>query len=126
MCSTLNKLFKNLLYYRWKVGKWGPCRACKNLSGLRAREVECVRENPKIGAEDILVEDEECDDVRPASKELCNSPKKCKVREAEQMPQEMAQEIWRQINKRKIQNRRDLVSLFFYLTSRKKNIPLIF
>ncbi|CAH1113494.1 unnamed protein product [Psylliodes chrysocephalus] len=93
---------------KWKVGKWGPCRACKNLSGLRAREVECVRENPKIGAEDILVEDEECDDVRPASKELCNSPKKCKVREAEQMPQEMAQEIWRQINKRKIQNRRDL------------------
>ncbi|KAL3280841.1 hypothetical protein HHI36_004070 [Cryptolaemus montrouzieri] len=85
---------------KWRVGKWGPCHACKFKSGVRLREVECVRQSPHPGTEDILMEDSECKGPRPATRELCNSPKKCKVRSAHYgLPDEEMLDVWQQIKK---------------------------
>ncbi|XP_031338674.1 A disintegrin and metalloproteinase with thrombospondin motifs 7-like [Photinus pyralis] len=62
---------------KWRVGKWGMCTACKFQSGVRIREVECVRESEKPGEEDTLLEDDKCPPPKPGTRELCNSHKKC-------------------------------------------------
>ncbi|XP_074033446.1 A disintegrin and metalloproteinase with thrombospondin motifs 12 [Leptinotarsa decemlineata] len=85
---------------KWKVGKWGECHACKNRSGVRSREVECVEESPKVGAEEILVDDENCEGKRPASRELCDSHKTCKARQTDNIPAELLEDVWKQINRR--------------------------
>ncbi|XP_072392013.1 A disintegrin and metalloproteinase with thrombospondin motifs 12-like [Diabrotica undecimpunctata] len=94
---------------KWKVGKWSQCKACKNITGLRTREIQCARESPKQGAEDILVEESNCEGIRPATSELCDSPVKCKARQAEWAPEEMLRDVWVQVNRIKRRNsRRDL------------------
>ncbi|CAG9838538.1 unnamed protein product [Diabrotica balteata] len=94
---------------KWKVGKWSQCKACKNISGLRTREIQCARESSKQGAEDILVEDSNCEGIRPATSELCDSPVKCKARQVEWAPEEMLRDVWVQVNRIKRRNsRRDL------------------
>ncbi|CAH1985625.1 unnamed protein product [Acanthoscelides obtectus] len=86
---------------KWKVGKWGECQACKGKSGVRAREVECVRESSKVGEDDILVEDDKCTEPRPAARELCDSHKTCRKRRAEgEIPDAMLRGIWKQIHRR--------------------------
>ncbi|XP_056633400.1 A disintegrin and metalloproteinase with thrombospondin motifs 12-like [Diorhabda sublineata] len=84
---------------KWKVGKWGPCKACKNISGLRKRLVECVRENPKQGAEDTLVEDSDCESPRPASSELCDSERKCRTRDVTWASEDALRDVWAQLDK---------------------------
>lgn len=80
------------------------------------REVECVRESPRRGAEDILVEDKECNDPKPGRRELCNSPYKCKTRRfIDNLPDDQMEHIWLQTynnNNRKSIITRDLVSNF--------------
>lgn len=51
------------IYFRWEVGPWGHCRACRNKGGVRTRAVECVQVNPKKGADYILLDDEECEGI---------------------------------------------------------------
>ncbi|XP_044750443.1 A disintegrin and metalloproteinase with thrombospondin motifs 12-like [Coccinella septempunctata] len=96
---------------KWRVGKWGPCHACKYKSGVRLREVECVRQSPHPGTEDILVEDSECKGPRPATRELCNAPKKCKIRSVQYgLPDSEMQDVWQQIKSaRKMKKRSDNV-----------------
>ncbi|CAH1118875.1 unnamed protein product [Phaedon cochleariae] len=87
---------------KWKVGAWTKCRACKNRSGVRSREVECVQESPRAGAEDILVDDERCDGAKPASQELCDSHETCQARRREveeEIPEEMLREVREQIDR---------------------------
>ncbi|KAK9869843.1 hypothetical protein WA026_003569 [Henosepilachna vigintioctopunctata] len=93
---------------KWRVGKWGTCHACKFKSGVRLREVECVKQSPHPGTEDILVEDSECKGPRPATRELCNSPKKCKVRSVQYgLPDAEMESVWKQIkNARKLKTKR--------------------
>ncbi|XP_008201012.2 A disintegrin and metalloproteinase with thrombospondin motifs 7 isoform X1 [Tribolium castaneum] len=84
---------------KWKVGQWGKCHACKFKSGVRMREVECVRESPHPGADDILVEDGECKETKPGTRELCNSHKKCKSRRfTDGLPDELMEDVWKQIH----------------------------
>jgi hypothetical protein len=84
---------------RWKIGKWGKCHACKFKSGVRVREVECVKESPHAGADDILVEDSECEEAKPGTRELCNSHKKCKTkRYTDGLEDDMMEEVWKQIH----------------------------
>ncbi|XP_068910126.1 A disintegrin and metalloproteinase with thrombospondin motifs 7-like isoform X3 [Tenebrio molitor] len=84
---------------KWKIGKWGKCHACKFKSGVRVREVECVKESPHAGADDILVEDGECEEAKPGTRELCNSHKKCKTkRYTDGLEDDMMEEVWKQIH----------------------------
>ncbi|GJQ74293.1 hypothetical protein Trydic_g19190 [Trypoxylus dichotomus] len=62
---------------KWRVGKWSQCTACKNKAGLRLRDVECVQESPISGADDILLDDELCLDIKPGNRELCKSDRPC-------------------------------------------------
>lgn len=48
------------MFFRWKLGQWGRCRACKKKGGVRIREVQCIKTNPNPNGDDILVEDIEC------------------------------------------------------------------
>lgn len=82
--------------FRWRVGKWGKCSACKFQSGIRIREVECVRESPTPGTDDILVEDDQCAEPRPGTRELCNSRKTCgkAKRDVDNLPDEVMQHLW--------------------------------
>ncbi|KAJ8921346.1 hypothetical protein NQ315_002961 [Exocentrus adspersus] len=87
---------------KWKVGKWSKCHACKNRSGVRMREVECVQESPKPGTDDMLVDDDKCTEPKPGSRELCDAHAKCKgrsVEEDEEIPSDMMEDVWYQINK---------------------------
>lgn len=95
------------------MGKWSKCHACKNRSGVRKREVDCVEESPKAGADDVLVEDEKCKETKPGSMELCEAHEKCKTRSAVEedvlgIPSGMLEDVWRQINRKT--SRRDVVS----------------
>ncbi|XP_022900550.2 A disintegrin and metalloproteinase with thrombospondin motifs 6-like [Onthophagus taurus] len=83
---------------KWRTGKWSKCTACKNQSGIRVREVECVRENPISGADDILVEDTFCPPPKPGTRELCDAQKSCtKKREIEnEIPSYILRELWYQ------------------------------
>lgn len=80
------------------MGKWSPCRACKYKSGVRTRDVECVREAKLPGDEDVLVEDKECDEPRPGTQELCNSHKTCgkEKRFDEELPENVMKKLWYQ------------------------------
>uniref|UniRef100_A0A1B6CIH1 Peptidase M12B domain-containing protein n=1 Tax=Clastoptera arizonana TaxID=38151 RepID=A0A1B6CIH1_9HEMI len=63
---------------RWKVWKWGPCSGCIFKSGIRHRQVECVKENPNLEENDeIITKAEDCCNDPPKNTELCNSPKPC-------------------------------------------------
>lgn len=80
--------------------------ACKHQSGIRIREVECVREAQVAGEEDTLVEDSECTETRPGSRELCQSHKKCESRarrNIDGIPEQMLRNIWYQ-TKRELLN----------------------
>lgn len=80
------------------MGKWGKCHACKFKSGVRIREVECVRESQHPGEDDILVEDNECSEPKPGTRELCNSHKKCKSKRfTDGLPDDLMEEVWKQI-----------------------------
>lgn len=83
-------------FCRWRVGKWGKCSACKFQSGVRTREVECVREAPVPGTDDVLVDDKDCTGPRPGTRELCNSHKKCSKtrRNFDNLPDEIMQHLW--------------------------------
>lgn len=84
---------------RWRVGKWSPCKACKYKSGVRTREVECVRLAKISGDEDVLVEDKECEGPRPGTQELCNSHKKCdkdKRLDDNKLPESIMRKLWPQ------------------------------
>lgn len=91
------------------MGKWSKCHACKNRSGVKMREVVCVEEPPKPGAEDILVDDDKCKETKPGTMELCESHMKCKARNADDedivpttdIPSALMEEVWSQINRRK-------------------------
>lgn len=113
------------LLFRWKVGKWSKCHACKNRSGVRMREVVCVEESPKPGTEDILVDDDKCKGTKPGTMELCESHMKCKARSADggdavpsaDIPSALMEEVWSQINRRDRRNQ-DVVRLpFLYFCS---------
>lgn len=62
---------------KWRIGKWGPCNACRYKSGVRIREVDCVRESQVAGKEDVLIDDKNCAGPRPGTRELCTSNRKC-------------------------------------------------
>ncbi|KAK9754646.1 ADAM-TS Spacer 1 [Popillia japonica] len=83
---------------KWRVGKWGKCVACKNKSGVRVREVECVRESAVPNGEDVLLEDDLCPSPKPPSRELCDSGKVCVgVKRSDLgVPLEMMRELWYQ------------------------------
>lgn len=70
---------KNIIdWYRWKVWKWGPCSGCIFKSGVRHRQVECVKENPNLeGNDEIITNSKECCGQPPKNVELCNSSKPC-------------------------------------------------
>nr|CAH7718635.1 unnamed protein product [Callosobruchus chinensis] len=88
---------------KWKVGKWGECHACKGKSGVRGREVECVQESPRVGGDDILVEDDKCTETRPAARELCHSDKACRRKRGEgEIPDKLMRGVWRQIHRRSL------------------------
>lgn len=92
---------KNILFFnvRWRVGKWSECRACKYKSGVRTRQVECVREAQIPGDEDVLVEDKECDGLRPGTQQLCNSHKTChgKMKRFKgELPEDVMKRLWYQ------------------------------
>lgn len=82
--------------------------ACKHQSGIRIRDVECVRETAKPGEDDTLVEDSECTDPRPGSKELCQSHEKCKESRATKnidgIPKRMLRVIWYQTKRELLNN----------------------
>lgn len=92
---------KVCVFYRWKVGKWSKCLACKNLSGIRISQVVCVKESPRAGSDDMLVEDDKCEGVKPASREVCDSHVKCRsLRYIDNIPKHLLKDVWRQINRR--------------------------
>lgn len=96
-----NHIFRkkiNPIFLRWRVGKWGKCVACKNKSGVRVREVECVRESAVPNGEDVLLEDDLCPSPKPPSRELCDSGKVCVgVKRSDLgVPLEMMRELWYQ------------------------------
>ncbi|KAF5307128.1 hypothetical protein FQR65_LT07112 [Abscondita terminalis] len=62
---------------KWRVGKWSNCTACKFQSGVRVREVECIKEAKIPGEDDVLEEDDKCPSPKPGTRELCNSRKTC-------------------------------------------------
>ncbi|XP_065156708.1 A disintegrin and metalloproteinase with thrombospondin motifs 12-like isoform X2 [Atheta coriaria] len=82
---------------KWRVGKWGKCMACKNVSGIRTREVECVSEAHKAGADDTLEEDSACSEKKPGTKELCNAPNPCQKRQNSKIDQDLTPEMMRQV-----------------------------
>ncbi|CAG9772555.1 unnamed protein product [Ceutorhynchus assimilis] len=85
---------------KWKVGAWGQCRACKNKGGVRARPVECVQETSKKGADDIILEDSECEGQKPGSVELCETAELCaRKRMISYIPRQYQKSIWAQMNK---------------------------
>lgn len=105
---------KSCIFLRWKVGKWSKCMACKKLSGIRVRQVVCVEESPKPGSEDILLEDDHCEEIKPATRELCNSPSKCRAtRYIDNIPKQLLKDIWKQTNRKT--SKRDAVRIANYL-----------
>lgn len=101
------------IFLRWKVGKWSKCLACKNLSGIRVRQVVCVEESPKPGSEDFLLDDDKCEEVKPATRELCDSHIKCRsTRYIDNIPKQLLKYLWKQTNSRISRN--DAVSLANY------------
>lgn len=73
--------------------------ACKHQSGVRIRDVECVREAQIPGEDDTLIEDSECKEGRPGAKELCQSAHKCESRSRksiDEIPENMLRDIWSQ------------------------------
>ncbi|XP_060526930.1 A disintegrin and metalloproteinase with thrombospondin motifs 12-like [Cylas formicarius] len=90
---------------RWKVGRWGQCRACKDKSGVRMRSVECMEENPKAGGDDILVENSLCEGPKPGTYELCEADVKCKRTTGEELPEKLMGTVWKQINLRHVYKR---------------------
>ncbi|KAF7267253.1 hypothetical protein GWI33_019506 [Rhynchophorus ferrugineus] len=83
---------------RWKVGKWGKCRACKNKSGVRVRPVECIRESPKMNADDIIIEDSDCEGKKPSSVELCQADHRCsRKRRVSHIPGRFQDSVWSQM-----------------------------
>ncbi|XP_044757842.1 A disintegrin and metalloproteinase with thrombospondin motifs 12-like [Coccinella septempunctata] len=103
---------------RWRIGKWGKCHACAFQSGVRTRHVECVKESPHPGAEENLVDDNECSGPIPASKELCNAVKVCRCRRRTTLgiPNRQLRDVWRQLKKlnaikKKVRRQDDIDSL---------------
>ncbi|KAK9754578.1 Thrombospondin type 1 domain [Popillia japonica] len=82
---------------RWRVGSWGPCKACKGGSGVRVREVECVKEPRTEGGDDVIVEEDKCTGQRPPSRDYCVSKRACKKRKSDQeFPEHMMKELFYQ------------------------------
>ncbi|CAH0553697.1 unnamed protein product [Brassicogethes aeneus] len=91
-CQAVSLTFSSM--FRWKVGNWGKCHACKDKSGVRIREVECVREAAHPGAQDVLVEDSECREVKPGTRELCDAHSTCsRKRHTDNLPDHMMKTI---------------------------------
>ncbi|XP_066246536.1 A disintegrin and metalloproteinase with thrombospondin motifs 12-like [Euwallacea similis] len=107
----------------WKVGNWGRCRACKNKSGVRVREVQCVKKNSNPKGDDIILEDSECKEIKPGIAELCTSNRKCdssRRRKSIFVPGKFQDSIWKQMNKRHvIENRGALKHPSIYLNGKK-------
>ncbi|KAL3278413.1 hypothetical protein HHI36_013735 [Cryptolaemus montrouzieri] len=97
--ATAKKCNEHACPRRWRVGKWGRCHACEFQSGIRTRRVECVKESPHPGAEETLVDEKECDGVRPASRELCNAVKVCRCRRKTTLglSNRKLRDVWKQI-----------------------------
>ncbi|KRT86066.1 hypothetical protein AMK59_2545, partial [Oryctes borbonicus] len=83
---------------KWRIGKWGKCMACKKQSGVRVREVECIRETSAPNGDDVLLENDQCPSPKPPTRELCDSGKVCvgKKRSHLEIPSEMLRELWYQ------------------------------
>lgn len=89
--------------------------ACKHQSGVRTRELECVRAAQVSGEDDTLVEDSECKEPKPGTKELCQSNKKCESRRRRKIdgiPEQMLRHVWYQ-TKRELLNDYPVVSNSF-------------
>lgn len=81
--------------------------ACKHQSGVRIREVECVREAQIPGEDDTLIEDSQCTETRPGSKELCQSREKCETRarrNIDGIPEKMLRDVWFQTKSELLKN----------------------
>ncbi|XP_048524385.1 A disintegrin and metalloproteinase with thrombospondin motifs 12 isoform X1 [Dendroctonus ponderosae] len=91
----------------WKVGPWSQCRACENKGGVRSRHVECLEDNPKKGAEGILLEDDQCEGPKPGSVELCEAEEKCghKRMISPYIPGKYQGQIWEQMNRKYLAKR---------------------
>ncbi|XP_066149639.1 A disintegrin and metalloproteinase with thrombospondin motifs 12-like isoform X2 [Euwallacea fornicatus] len=107
----------------WKVGVWGRCRACKNKSGVRMREVQCVKKNSNPKGDDIILEDSECKEIKPGIAELCTSNRKCdssRRKKSISIPRKFQDSIWKQMSKRHvIENRGTLKHPSIYLNGKK-------
>lgn len=83
--------------------------ACKNVTGVRIRQVVCIQESPKPGSEDTLVEDDKCEGIKPATREICESHTKCRsTRYIDNIPRQLWTDIQKQIDWRGV--KRDVVS----------------
>lgn len=70
------------------------------------RSVECVKESPHPGTDDMLVEDADCAGAKPGCRELCNSHKKCKSRRyADSLPDDLMKNVWTQLSNNRIKAR---------------------
>lgn len=58
----------------------------------------CVQESPKPGTEDALVEDNKCEGLKPATREICESEAKCRPsRYIDNIPKYLLKDVWKQI-----------------------------
>lgn len=95
--------------------------ACKNVTGVRIRQVVCVKESQKPGSEDTLVEDDKCESVKPATREVCESHAKCRSpRYIDNIPKKLWTDIQKQIDRRLL--KRDVVCQKNFSVTLKKNL----
>lgn len=88
------------------------------------RQVVCVQESPKPGSDDMLVEDDKCEGVKPASREICDSHVKCRSpRFIDNIPKQLLKDVWRQINRGA--SKRELVSKLIQILTLRMKSPTI-
>ncbi|XP_076257637.1 A disintegrin and metalloproteinase with thrombospondin motifs 7-like [Rhynchophorus ferrugineus] len=92
---------------RWNVGSWGRCHACKKKGGVRTRPVECLKQNPKLNGDAVLVDDSECSGVKPGAIQLCQTDKKCTARKKRNVhiPGKHQELVWQQMSGVRIEKR---------------------
>lgn len=94
------------------MGKWSKCFACKNVSGIRIRQVVCVKESQTPGSEDTLEDDKKCEGTKPATREVCESHVKCRSSKyIDKIPKHLLKDVHKQITRKS--TKRDVVSNFF-------------
>ncbi|XP_050312262.1 A disintegrin and metalloproteinase with thrombospondin motifs 6-like [Anthonomus grandis grandis] len=107
----------------WRVGAWGPCRACRKRGGVRTREVQCVKETGRKAGDPILLNDSDCEGMKPGIAQLCFTRKVCgnRKRRRPAMPGKFQDTVWRQMKKIHILQKR-LVTPF----KQTKTVPTLF